>query len=66
MKPKVKLGLTRCQEDMLCALIGEWYLKWKNQIANYDDRTHRLGYAKEELKLWICGDEDDGSNENNL
>jgi hypothetical protein len=66
MKPKVKLGLTRYQEDMLCALIGEWYLKWKTQIADYDDRTHRLGYAKEELKSWICGNEDDRDEQNNM
>lgn len=55
----IKLGLTQYQENMICAMIGEWYLEWKDQLVDYDNRTHRLGYAKEELKRLICGDKDD-------
>jgi uncharacterized protein YhaN len=42
------------QMDWICYQIGEWYLEWKNKLVNYDDRTHRLGYAKEQLKEMIC------------
>jgi hypothetical protein len=44
------------QIDFICWQIGEWYLAWKDGIANKDG-THRLGYAKELLKTMICGDE---------
>jgi hypothetical protein len=48
---------TNEQIDWICYAIGEWYLAWKHSIANYEDRTHRLGFAKEQLKTLICGDE---------
>lgn len=43
------------QIDHICYQIGNWYTKWKDHMVNYDDRTHRLGYAKEQLKELICG-----------
>lgn len=45
---------TKEQEDWLCEAIGEWYLSWKTRIAKGE---HRLGYAKEELKSLICGEQ---------
>jgi len=38
----------------LCSVIGEWYLVWRLKIVDYDQRTHSLGFAKEELKGLIC------------
>lgn len=46
------------QIDHICYQIGEWYLKWRHCLANYEDKTHRLGFAKEQLKIMICGDEE--------
>jgi hypothetical protein len=48
---------TKQQVDFICYQIGEWYVKWKNQLVDYENRTHRLGYAKENLKTIICGEE---------
>lgn len=42
------------QEDYICYMIGEWYLQWKSNICS-NDGTHRLGYAKEQLKCLILG-----------
>jgi hypothetical protein len=53
---KIQETFTDEQIDFICYQIGEWYLIWKNQIANYDERTHRLGFAKEQLKSMICGE----------
>ena len=53
---KPKIQFTAEQQDFICYQIGDWYLTWKDGIANKDG-THRLGYAKEELKTMICGDE---------
>lgn len=50
----MNLNLSDEQQETICSIIGEWYLMWKNRIADYDDRTHRLGYAKEQLKQMIC------------
>ena len=41
---------TKQQVDFICYQIGEWYLEWKNQLVDYDNKQHRLGYAKELLK----------------
>lgn len=46
--------LTYEQEKFICVIIGEWYLKWKNQLIDLETRTHRLGVAKEDLKKMIC------------
>lgn len=50
-----KPEFTKEQENWLCDVIGDWYLSWKDRISSCD--THRLGFAKEELKALIC-DED--------
>lgn len=50
---------TREQEDWICYQIGEWYLDWRNKIADYDTKTHNLGYAKEKLKLRLCTEDED-------
>lgn len=42
--------LTYAQQDKVCYLIGEWYLKWKSQFKG----EHPLGIAKEELKQILC------------
>lgn len=55
MKHKGIESLTREQQDEICAIIGDWYLQWKHGLINWDERTHRLGYAKEKLKEMICG-----------
>lgn len=46
---------TKQQVDFICYQIGEWYVQWKNQLVDYETRTHRLGQAKEALKERICG-----------
>lgn len=51
------IGLTGVQIDHICYQIGEWYLQWRDKIANFDDKTHNLGFAKEQLKEMICGNE---------
>lgn len=48
---------TKQQVDFICDQIGEWYVQWENQLVDYETRTHRLGFAKEELKARICGEE---------
>ena len=48
---------TKQQVEFICYQIGEWYVQWKNQLIDYDAKTHRLGYAKELLKERICGEE---------
>lgn len=48
---------TKQQVEFICYQIGEWYVKWKNQLVDYENRTHRLGYAKEDLKTIICGED---------
>ena len=49
-------NFTQEQKDWICYQIGEWYIEWKQKLVNYEDRTHRLGVAKELLKSKICGD----------
>lgn len=45
------------QKDFICSQIGDWYLKWKdNLIVDGNNCQHCLGYAKEELKKIICGE----------
>lgn len=49
-----KCKFTEEQCEFICYVIGEWYFLWKNKLVNYDDKTHKLGYAKEQLKEMIC------------
>lgn len=48
---------TKQQVEFICYQIGEWYVQWKNQLVDYETKTHRLGYAKEDLKTIICGED---------
>ena len=50
----LQASFTPEQIDFICWQIGEWYLTWKGCIANKDG-THRLGFAKEQLKTMIIG-----------
>ncbi len=50
------VGLTTQQIDHICYQIGEWYLQWKGQLTD-PYVPHKLGFAKEQLKEMICGDE---------
>jgi hypothetical protein len=54
MNNKIKVKFTEEQQDYLCEVIGEWYLKWKGKITP-NHQPHSLGIAKEELKAMICG-----------
>lgn len=49
-------NFTTEQIDHICYQIGEWYLRWKDNMATGEGRCHRLGFAKEQLKTMICGD----------
>ena len=42
--------LSAAQETDLCQVIDEWYKKWKDKLVNYECRTHKLAYAKSDLK----------------
>ena len=48
-------SLTTDQQNEICAIIGDWYLIWKNNLLDNPYESHRLGYAKEKLKEMICG-----------
>jgi hypothetical protein len=50
-------NFTQEQKDFICYKIGEWYLSVKDRLVNYQDKTHRLGSAKELLKAMVCDDE---------
>ena len=47
---------TQEQKDFICHQIGEWYFNWKEKLIDYEQKTHKLGYAKELLKTMICGE----------
>ncbi len=54
-----KMFFTHRQIDHICYKIGEWYLIWKDKLlVNTKTAEHRLGYAKEMLKMMIV-DEDE-------
>ncbi len=43
--------------DYICSMIDEWYLEWKDKmVIDSMPNQHRLGIAKENLKIMICGD----------
>ena len=49
------MNLTEKQKEEVCDIIGDWYIEWKEQLVDYKSKTHRLGFAKEDLKNKICG-----------
>jgi hypothetical protein len=52
------VGLTTEQIDHICYQIGEWYLQWQDKMwVDGKPNQHFLGFAKEQLKEMICGDE---------
>lgn len=54
---KNQSSFTPEQIDFICYQIGHWYLEWKDRLVlDLKEGTHRLGYAKEQLKTVICGE----------
>lgn len=54
---KNQSSFTPEQIDFICYQIGHWYLEWKDRLVlDLKKGTHRLGYAKEQLKTIICGE----------
>jgi hypothetical protein len=54
---KNQQSLTPEQIDFICYQIGDWYIEWKDRLVlDLSQGTHKLGFAKEELKTMICGD----------
>lgn len=53
---KVQESFTPEQIDFICYQIGDWYLEWKEKMATGEGKCHRLGVAKEYLKIKICGE----------
>lgn len=52
------IGFTTNQIDHICYQIGEWYIQWQNKMwVDGKPNQHYLGFAKEQLKEMICGDE---------
>lgn len=49
--------LTQEQQDWVCYQIGEWYMDWKRKIVADGSSQHRLGIAKEDLKMRLCEDD---------
>ncbi len=43
---------TQEQKDWIC-------YDWKDRLVNYEDKTHKLGYAKESLKVRLTVDQKD-------
>ena len=41
-------------ESELAIVIDEWYADWRDHIADFQTRTHSLGFAKEDLKRRIA------------
>jgi hypothetical protein len=50
MKMNKSPEFTPEQIDHVCYVIGDWYLKWRDSIADFENGTHNLGFAKEDLK----------------
>jgi hypothetical protein len=47
------MQLTEKQQEQICYLIGDWYINVKDNL-DIENKTHRLGFAKEVLKEMIC------------
>ena len=57
---------TYLQADFICYTIGEWYLNWKDKMVDKVSVSeecdglhvvHNLGFAKEQLKIMLCGED---------
>jgi hypothetical protein len=57
---------TEEQESWICYHIGEWYFYWQHRLCNHENKTHKLGYAKEMLKAILCDDKEFFIDENTL
>lgn len=54
----LKASFSSAQIDHICYMIGEWYIEWKDKMwVDGKPNQHRLGIAKEKLKIMICGDD---------
>lgn len=53
---KIQESFTPEQIDFICCQIGDWYLDWKERMVTGEGKYHRLGVAKEYLKIKICGE----------
>ncbi len=42
------------QIDFVKKQIYRWNYEWSDSITDYKGREHRLGYAKEQLKKYLC------------
>lgn len=51
------MKLTIKQKSEICIIIDKWYFKYKDNLVDYKNQTHKLGFAKEKLKINICGEE---------
>jgi hypothetical protein len=47
------------QKSWISNQIDDWYLRIKNNVVNYNNRTHRLGSGKEVLKALVCDELDE-------
>lgn len=52
------LPFTKMQVGHICSNIGNWYMYWKHNLINWEEKTHQLEYAKECLKIIICDDDE--------
>ncbi len=52
----VQKSFTYEQIDFICYQIGDWYCEWKHKMATGEGTQHRLGIAKEHLKIRLCGE----------
>lgn len=52
---EVQKSFTYEQIDFICYQIGDWYMEWKHRMATGEGTQHRLGIAKEHLKIRLCG-----------
>lgn len=56
-KTAMQQSFTPEQIDHICYMIGDWYIEWKNKMwVDGKPNQHRLGIAKEKLKMMICGE----------
>lgn len=52
------LNLTDVQREQIAYLIGKWYGRWRHKMTENGEQ-HRLGFAREDLKLILTGTAED-------